>query len=261
MELSWWKKFLFSLLPSSTVFSSIKDRFFTILVESFGVVAKMIHDRNGQNLTDVFPDETTRADDWSDQFGSPTTLTVAKLKARWAESGGQSPNYLQSELHAAGLTTLFVHEWWVPGSDPVTARNPLIYINDYQPNNLLVNPVLSLYEDLPQCGELYQCGDDLQCGDSEGLKYEEKIYPHPDVAAQYPYYFYVCAETFGVSVEITDEELQEAKRIIYKIKPMEQRCVLYVNSSIWVNDPLTGLEVWVNEPTTGLEVYVNVGDR
>lgn len=272
MDLTWWKKFLFMLFPDASLFSSIKDRPFTKFIYSLGTAPKDAHDQNGQNFTDIIPSETTRADDWSDQFGATGTLTTAQLEARFAEEGGQSPNYLQEQLHAAGHTGLFLHEWWVPGSSPVTARNPIPYINDGQPNNLYVNPVDSTYDDRPQCGDnpnSHQCGQEIfypltstYCGETDGIKYEEKIYAHPDVADDYPYYFYVCGETWPDPAPVTNEELVDIKRIIYKIKSINQRCVLIVSNNIIVNEPTTGADgIWVNEPTTGADgIYVNLGD-
>jgi hypothetical protein len=223
-------------MPTSSIFSRIKSRFLTAFFSSIATAPKDAHDYNGQNFTDVFPESTTRADDWSDQFGAVSELTPAQLAVRWAETGGQSPNYLQEQLHAAGLTNLYVHEWWVPSSSPVTARNPIPYINNVQPNNLLVNYASRAYEDVPQCGDNYQCGDDLQCGDNFGIKYEEKIYAHPDVDAEYPYYLYVCGSTFGDSVPLSASELIEAKRIIYKVKPLNQRVVLMYDAYLVTED-------------------------
>ena len=259
MELGWWKNFLFSLLPNSPLFSSIRDRFFTSFIYSLGSVPKETHDYNGQNMTDVHPSTTTRGDEWSEQFGYTYELTEDRLLAEWQQTGGQSPNYLQEQLHAAGYTNLYVHEWWVPGSSPVTARNPIPYINNFPPNNLLVNEMSYAFLDLPQCGDAYQCGDDLQCGDNEGIRFEEKIYPHPDVAAEYPFYFYVGGETWPDFAALTSEEVEDVKRLIFKIKPMQQRCVLLTNSDVWVNTPNSGDEIWVNEPTTGTPIEVNIG--
>lgn len=261
MDLNQWKKFVFMLAPKSSVFSWVKDRFLTALFYSAGEVASDVSDHNGQNFTDAFPNTTTRADDWSSQFNSPITLSASQLSFRHQESGGQSPHYLQTRLHGAGLTNLYVHEWWVPGSDPVAARDPFVYINNYQPNNLLVNPVVRIYDDVPQCGDRFQCGDDLQCGDSEGLKYEEKIYSHPDIEEEKPFYFYVCGETFGENVTLSEEDLAMAKHLIYKIKPAHLRCVLIANADLWINTPYTGDEVWINTPYTGDEIYINIGDR
>lgn len=259
MELNWWKEFLFSLLPRSPLFSFVKDRFFTALVTALGSVPKEAHYYNGQNITDIFPETTTRADDWSRQFNFAKTLTASQLSARFKDSGGCSPNYLQNALHEAGLTSLYVHEWWVPGSDPVAARNPIPYINNYQPNNLLVNPITSIYDDIPQCGDYIQCGDPDQCGDSEGLKFEEKIYAHPDISDEYPYYFYVCGQTFGDYVTLSDDELSEAKRLIYKHKQAHLRCVLFVEASAIINTPTTGDEIIINTPTTGDSIIINSG--
>lgn len=271
MELAWWKKFVLSLLPDSPIFSGVKERIFTALIGAFSEAGKTVSDESLKNVSDLFPDTTNRADDWSDQFGYVGTLTTDYLKARFAETGGQSPNYLQTQLHAAGYTNLFVHEWWEPGVSPVTARNPITLINDIYPNNLLVNPVDTIYDDRPQCGDdpdEIQCGNEItdpgtamQCGDSEGIKYIEKIYEHADVAAEYPYYFYVCAETWPDAAAVSGDEREEIKQIIYKFKPLEQRCVLILNTDLYVNTPTSGTEIWVNEPTTGADgIWVNLGE-
>ena len=59
---------------------------------------------------------------------------------------------------------------------------------------------------------------------------------------------------------MTQEQVQDVKKTIYKYKPMEQRCVLLVTTDVWINTPTTGDEVWANTPTTGSEIYVNLGD-
>ena len=261
MDLTFWKRFLRLLLPTSAIYNIVVDRGFKSLLAAVGSVLKSAHDYVGARFTDFIPAITTRIDDWSEQFGFSGNLSILRLEAEWKQSAGQSPHFIQTKLHDAGFTNCYIHEWWVPASSPVTARNPIPYINDYQPNNLLVNPMSSLYEDFPQCGDAYQCGDDLQCGDSDGYKYEEKIYPHPDIADEYPYYFYVCGATFGNPVTLDSADRFEVQKIIYKYKPMHLRCVLLNNDGLWINTPYTGDEIWINTPYTGTEVYINIGDR
>jgi hypothetical protein len=261
MDLTFWKRFLRMCLPTSNIFSVVVSRAYTSFMSAISQVLKTYHDHVGARFTDIIPSETTRSDDWSDQFGFVKTLSTSRLEAEWKQSAGQSPNFIQQKLWNAGHTNLYIHEWWIPGSNPVAARNPIPYINNYQPNNLYVNPVQQIYEDLPQCGDYYQCGDDLQCGDSEGFKYEEKIYSHPDIADEYPFYFYVCGEIFGDVVTLSGDDLEDVKRIIYKYKPTQQRCVLMNNDGLWINTPYTGDEVWINTPYTGTEIYINIGDR
>lgn len=90
---------------------------------------------------DIFPIATREISAWEKQFGIPGTGLNepdrrTRLAAAWAATGGQSPRYIQDTLQAAGFD-VYVHEWWVPGSEPApgvpgtgVARNPFLYLDD-----------------------------------------------------------------------------------------------------------------------------------
>lgn len=112
--------------------------FFEGLEASTATVIKLFLD---QIFEDIDPQKTRELDLWESQFGLPNTLTVEqerrdRLDAVWKAHGGQSPRYLQDTLQAAGFD-VYIHEWWVPGSEPAlgvlgvaTARDPLDFILD-----------------------------------------------------------------------------------------------------------------------------------
>ncbi|MHC4868059.1 MAG: hypothetical protein ACYTEX_28650, partial [Planctomycetota bacterium] len=179
--------------------------------------------------------------------------------------GGQSPNYLQTALQDAGFD-VYVHEWWrvdgdekpiqmgdgtqmgdgaqmggklpIPTGYPV-ARNPIPYINDSQPNNLLVNPVERAYLDYKhQMGDGTQMGDGAQMGANNGIKYIEKIYPHPDNGDDYPFYMYVGGETWPDIVSIEGARRKTA-----------------TTGNIWENSPNSEL-IFENSPD-GIPVVEN----
>ena len=76
---------------------------------------------------DVLPPTTRELVLWERQFSLGSGGSIddwrAKLAGAWGLQGGQSPDYLESTLHAAGFTTVFVHEWWASGP-PFVARDP-----------------------------------------------------------------------------------------------------------------------------------------
>lgn len=130
------------LLPNARAWRLIVDKqlreFFQGLGNSLGDPTKLFFD---EIWTDIDPQQTRELDAWEKQFGLPTSgLTEQqrrdRLDAAWKAKGGQSPRYIQDTLQAAGFN-VYVHEWWVPGSEPAvgvlgsaTARVPSTYLND-----------------------------------------------------------------------------------------------------------------------------------
>lgn len=130
------------LLPRAKAWRITIDKnlrqFFEGLEASTVTVIKLFLDRI---FEDIDPQKTRELDLWESQFGLANTITVDqdrrdRLDAVWKAHGGQSPRYLQDTLQAAGFD-VYVHEWWVPGSEPAlnviaaaTARNPFDYILD-----------------------------------------------------------------------------------------------------------------------------------
>lgn len=100
----------------------------------------------------IHPQTTDDLASWERQFGleDDPDLTEQdrrdRLSARWAALGGQSPQYIEDTLAAAGFVGLSVHEWWIPNTARPDPRDVLPIVN----------------------GTVVQCGDPAsQCGDPE----------------------------------------------------------------------------------------------
>lgn len=130
------------LLPSGKAWNITIDKnlkqFFEGLSIGVGDSVKLFFD---EVFEDAFPQTTRELESWETQFGLPASgLTEQqrrdRLEAAWKAKGGQDPTYIQETLQAAGFD-VYVHEWWVPGSEPAVgslgtaiARDPFLYLND-----------------------------------------------------------------------------------------------------------------------------------
>lgn len=285
MSLDFWKKFILMMFPKSEIFAGIIERFFTKYIYSLGSVPKAVHDWVSYIFLDLIPEYTTQALKWSKQFNFATAQSVEKLEAEFKQQGGQSPNYLQESLHNAGYTNLFVHEWWRAATDTTVyecgdghecgdgsecggfksvgdtpeLRNPFPLINGQSPNNLLVNPVQIITGNYKyECGDGHECGDGSECSPSTGLIYFDKIYPHPIDYEQAHYYFYIGGETWPGIAQIPLSSKKDVQRIIYKIKPMQQRVVSlveYVPDNAGVHKDTEGDELVYKDTYGNFNVY------
>ncbi len=171
-------------------------------------------------LEDLYPSTTRHIELWERQFGLPSTGSMSvrrqRVAAEWAATGGQSPDYLQGVVQAAGFD-LYVHEWWSSGPGPYVARDPRDYTT--QP---LIGTV--------QCGEaLAQCGEpDALCN---AFLANEPGYivnlaltsaappPVPAEPASWRYFVYWGGETFGDVAEVDETRRAELERLLRKINP------------------------------------------
>ena len=184
---------------------------------------------------DLFPETTRELDAWDAQFGlqSVASLTTQerrdRLDAAWKTTGGQSPGYIQDTLQAAGFP-VYVHEWWVPGTEPVvgvpscvTARNPSTYI--VSPAYVLVN---KLYSTSPDYTDL--CGlDTAQCGkDTAICRYyivnrdDPRVYDIPTDPDEHHYFLYIGGQTFPALATLPAARQSEFEDLCLKICPCQQ---------------------------------------
>ncbi len=212
---------------------------------------------------DIFPQPTQFLNDWEVQFGLRDNPILTeqerrdRLDAAWKAQGGQDPRYIQDTLQANGFP-VFLHEWWVPGSEPpvnvkqcVTPRNPLDYIrpstapetecvncgeffaqcgepealcgNCFEPIGYpLVNKVYtSVPNFIANCGEaIMECGEpEALCGNFLGYKEVQKIYIVPNDPSKWPYFLYIGGETFPETVNISPARKDEFEDLCLKICP------------------------------------------
>ena len=221
---------------------------------------------------DLDPQNTRELDALESQFGLPNTLTDEqerrdRLEATWSALGGQDPRYIQDTLQAAGFD-VYVHEWWVPGSEPAvgvkaaaTARNPFTYLNDgtgilqylstdggvdmqdgdalamdgatIQPTGYpLVNKIFELVT-----GGISDGSADMQDGDALAMDgtilrfYTPKIYQLPADVSKYPYFLYIGGINFPDHADVSQSRKNEFETLCLKICPNQQWLGILVNYS------------------------------
>ena len=158
---------------------------------------------------DIFPDTTRELDEWESAFGLPDVgLSTADRRTRlagaWAATGGQSPGYIQDALHAAGFTTLYVHDWW--SDDTPTVRDP----NDYEAEGgYAIDNILDIGPQTP--------------ADLSGL-----------IAADFPHFVYIGPQvillppTSAQRVDILQDRKRELETLVLKLCPNEKWIMMFV---------------------------------
>jgi hypothetical protein len=188
-------------------------------------------------LLDAFPSTTRELPAWEAQLALASTgdeaTRRARLAAAWRAAGGQSPDYIQTVLHTAGLTTVFVHEWWSSGP-PFVALDPREYTTQ---------PLLGIY----QCESTtpWECFDSGP-GESLGAHCDDTLAnepgyvinldltrrappPVPDDPERWPYFLYFSGEVFPELAPIDAARVDELKELLLRICPAQQWLVLLID--------------------------------
>lgn len=187
---------------------------------------------------DLLPHSTRELAAWEKQFalgaGGSIADRRAKLAGEWGMQGGQSPDYLERTLHAAGFTTVFVHEWWSSGP-PFVARDPRDHTRP---------PLLGVY----QCETVspWECfdpapGEPLAPHCDETLANDPGYLvnldltrrappPVPDDPSRWPYFLYLAGEAFPDLAPVPSSRLAELKELILRLAPAQQWIVLLVEA-------------------------------
>jgi hypothetical protein len=202
---------------------------------------------------DYHPTTTRELAEWEWQFGIYADTVDANrrldLAASWQATGGQSPSYIQSQLVAAGFTTLYVHEWWSSGP-PYIARDPRNYTKEPRIGEFQCYKVQG--DDQSQCAHRFSLAgdpiDQAQCSrllvNDPGYLVNETLNhdappPVPDDPSKWPYFLYFCAQTFGTKALIDADRLPELKRLLLKICPEQHWIVLMVRFSAATTEVFT----------------------
>lgn len=169
---------------------------------------------------DLIPEYTRELDQWDEQFGlAPIDLADserrARLRSAWAAVGGQSPRYIQDTLQAAGFN-VYVHEWWDPTT--LAVRNPLLHLRQTYPGTV---PGVDCGEALAECGEAFaECGNTVDpTGYALVNANPPDAYVVPNDADYWPYFMYLCGETFGEPAYIDPIRRNEFEALCLKICP------------------------------------------
>jgi len=261
-----WLNIFKHLLPTGKAWRLTTNkalrRFFSGLAEAIGPPFKLFFDQVWQ---DIFPATTRELDQWEDQWALPGSgLTTQerrdRLDAAWKALGGQSPKYIQDTLRAHGFD-VYVHEWWVPGSEPavnvkacVTPRSPILYLrreftgrtsgvecgealaacgedfaqcgNGVEPRGYpLVNRILQTVPDLFILAgeEVAACGEaSALCGNYTSFATEYKNYIIPLDPDKWCYFLYIGAQDITDIAQVDSSRREEFEMLCLKICPAQQ---------------------------------------
>lgn len=140
-----WLNIFKHLLPRAEAWRLIFEKQIKQFFEGLGWLGESGKEFFDDVFDEINPQKTTNLPDWERQWGLGNyNLTEQqrrdRLEAEWKATGGQSPQYIQDTLQAAGFD-VYVHEWWEPsiehpaggsvnGDVTPVARNPFDYIDD-----------------------------------------------------------------------------------------------------------------------------------
>lgn len=194
---------------------------------------------------DLFPGTTRELPAWEDQFtlvtdGSETTRR-ARVAAAWQAQGGQSPDYIETQLQLAGFA-IWIHEWWESGP-PYVARDPRDYTSE-----LLLGFYQCEGSDPWECfdpgpGEALapHCDDTLvnDPGYIVNLDLTRRAPPPvPSNPAFWPYFLYFASETFPVAAYVDADRVDELKAKILQLRPAQQWNVLMFEPLLFLSSML-----------------------
>lgn len=183
---------------------------------------------------DNFPATTRELRAWENQYGlNQSTLSDSERRTRIAAAraalGGQSWAYIEDTLQDHGFN-VYVHQWWVPGTNPPVARNPFTYITTTRVP--LVNKVQRADRNYTVlCGEpLAECGEPTaECGEFDGVGFWYKDYEPINDPNYYPFYLYIGGSTFGVDANVPADRRDEFENLCLKLCPLQHWILFFVN--------------------------------
>lgn len=164
------------LLPDSTAWRLIVDRLLKKYLTGLSSVGSDVVGFVDDVSDDLLPATTRELPAWQKQFGIDAlggdAAQRADLAAAWAATGGQSPAYLQSILHAAGFANVFVYDAFDQTDVSISK-----YDNTFSSN-------LTAQDSSPR-GFSFGCGGRIMymCGDSGNRVYQYNLSSQYDPAS------------------------------------------------------------------------------
>lgn len=186
---------------------------------------------------DLFPPTTRELAAWETEFALPGTGTEGdrrlRLAAAWRAQGGQSPDYIQSVVQAAGFTNVFIHEWWSSGP-PFIALDPRNYTRQPLSGHYQCEATSpwQCFDPAPSEPLAPHCDDTLASnpGYIVNLDLTPRAPPGvPDDPAFWPYFLYFSGEVFPELAPVDATRLAELEELLLRICPAQQWIVLLVD--------------------------------
>lgn len=213
------------LLPTGQAWRLFPSKLLTRFIEGLTGFLADIREYIDLVWLDTQPQTTRELELWEQTFGlDPSGLTEQERRdavaGAWRATGGQSPRYLQDVVQAAGFTDVFIHEWWVPGTNPPVPRDP--------------SGVLSFISAQDGASLMQDGGVDAQDGNLDGgnpgdgyllvnkLSSAGGQVAAPSDPGQFRYILYFGGETFGDAAQIPANRQNEFETLLLQIKPAQQ---------------------------------------
>ncbi len=192
---------------------------------------------------DLLPPTTRELTEWEQQFGLIDASTDAarrlNIAAAWAETGGQSPSYIQGQIQAAGFTDVFIYDWWSSGPGPYVPRDPRLHTN--QP--LIGSVRCSAFPSQTRCNSGFDAFGDPITGQGRcnaflaneiGYIVNDTLRNDapprvPDDSDFWPYFLYFASATFPTPAQVPNARRAEFERLVLKLIPTQNWVVLIVD--------------------------------
>ena len=255
------------LLPRAKAWSLTENKTIRHLFTGLTAVAQQVKIFIDNIYSDIDPQKTRQLNIWEKQFNlGRTGISVQgrrdRLEATWKSLGGQSKDYIQSTLQAAGFN-VYVHEYWAdiegrPNGGSVnkdvtpTVRDPFDYLSDgtnagaylmfdggavaqggdpiamdgaiIVPDAYpLVNKVtIASTTGQGDGGADFQDNDTLAQDGCFVLTYALKQYLIPEDKKTWPYFLYFTGKTFPEPALVPISRRAEFENLCLKLCPLEQ---------------------------------------
>jgi len=122
------------LFPKALAWLMPWDGFLRKYIDGLSETPADIRDFADNVYLDMFPQTTRELELWEQQFNITAAGTDQQrrdnIAARWVALGGQGLDYLESVIHTAGFTNVFLHPWF--NADGST-KNPNFFLQDSRP--------------------------------------------------------------------------------------------------------------------------------
>ncbi len=213
------------LLPSGRAWRLTTDKALRRLVNGLSSAAQDARDYIDARYLDLFPSTTTTLDEWAEQFGVESSREA--VDAAWKATGGQSIDYIEGVLHAAGFD-LYLHAFWVPGTEPPVGtlgaprvRNPKLFLDS---DGWIGEPIYTAGDPQVTAGAGFTAGATTQSGKGPGYLLVDGVnsYPIGETETRWPYYVYVGAAIFPSLAYVPRGRRAELEALLLKLIPAQQ---------------------------------------